>query len=368
MRIYFNGSSNVRWTSNLFRNENDEQDDIVFTVQPGFELNVGRGLGAADFSVITSYEILRYDDYSDLDTELFHVVALGSYDSMRWDVRGQVSFDERQTNNGNANLPSGLDDLIESEDTAAKFDAEYRLSPKFTVGSGFAYSHTSYLNFKDAFSDRENWSLPADVYYELTPKVDLSVGYKYGNTDLEGRVDSADRVFEDYDYDTHFFNIGARGMLLPKLSGYFKLGYRYRDSYVRVIDGVSDDQGSSGMFGVDADLTWTVTPKFRASLGLTRDFGSSGEGFSTENTTADLSAVYTINTQWAASSNIAYTLREYDVLNEDDNEYSFSLRANYTPNSHWAFTAGYGYFENDSDRNGLSYENHELSLRATLRY
>ena len=72
------------------------------------------------------------------------------------------------------------------------------------MGSGFAYSHTSYLNFKDAFSDRENWSLPADVYYELTPKVDLSVGYKYGNTDLEGRVDSADRVFEDYDYDTHF--------------------------------------------------------------------------------------------------------------------------------------------------------------------
>ncbi|MFP4069873.1 MAG: hypothetical protein ACLFVC_06795, partial [Opitutales bacterium] len=100
--VYFNGSSSVRWTSNLFRDEDDEVDDLVFTVSPGFELNVGRGVSNADINIITRYDILMYDDRDELDTELFHIKALGSYSSSRLDLNGSASFDERQTTSGEA--------------------------------------------------------------------------------------------------------------------------------------------------------------------------------------------------------------------------------------------------------------------------
>ena len=60
--VYFNGSSSLRWTSNVFRDEAEETDDLTWTLSPGFEVNVGRGLTNADLSIITRYDIIRYED------------------------------------------------------------------------------------------------------------------------------------------------------------------------------------------------------------------------------------------------------------------------------------------------------------------
>ncbi len=363
--LFFNGSSSVRWTSNLFRDEDNEEEDIVFTVQPGFELNVGRGLSAVDLSVVTSYEIRRYDDYDDLDTELFHIAAYGSYKGSRLDVSGRASFDEVQTTSGNANVDG---DLIESEGTAGSLNGEYRYSPKFSVGSGINYTKTDYKNFTESFSDRESLSIPVDIYYELTPKVDLSVGYVYSNQDVDGRVDGAGNIFDGYDFDSHFFNVGARGQLLPKLGGYLKIGYNYRDSYTTAINGVDLDQDSTGSFGMDADLTWAATQKLVAKLAMSRDFGASGEGNGTENTSVNTSLSYSMNAYWSASSYLRYTLRDYDFGGREDDQYGFGLRANYTPNRYWAFSGGYAYQENDSNLADQSYDEHRVDVRATLRY
>ncbi len=369
--LFFNGSSSVRWTSNLFRDERDEEEDIVYTFRPGVELNIGRGLSTTDFSIITSYEVRRYDDNTDLDTELFHIAGFGSYKGSRLDLSGRASFDERQTTSGDANRTG---DLIESEVSAGSLNGEYRFSPKFSFGSGVSYSQTEYQNFQESFSDKESFSVPVDLFYELTPKVDLSVGYVYRNLDDDGRVDSSGNVFDSYDYDSHFFNVGARGQLLPKLSGFFKVGYRYRDSYDRdaLIDGgvTPKDLGqdSSGMLGVDADLTWAISPKLTSTIGLSRDFGASGEGQSTENTSVNVSASYSISPYWSASSYARYTLREYDVSNREDDQYALGLRANYTPNRYWRFSGGYRYDENDSDATNQSYEQHNFDITATLRY
>ena len=34
--VYFNGSSSLRWTSNVFRDEAEETDDLTWTLSPGF--------------------------------------------------------------------------------------------------------------------------------------------------------------------------------------------------------------------------------------------------------------------------------------------------------------------------------------------
>jgi len=233
--LFFNGSSSVRWTSNLFRDEEEEEDDVIFTLSPGFELNVGRGVSNADFSVITRYDIIRYADNDDLNTETFHIRALGSYSSSRLDLNGSASFDEEQTTSGQEQTGEDLDDLIETDNYAARLDGEYRFSPKFSFGAGVNYRNKEYTSYEDPFADRETWTVPLDVFYELTPKVDLSVGYSYSHTEVEERATpSFDLPFStymgEYDTESHFFNIGARGNLLPKLNGFFKVGYRVRET------------------------------------------------------------------------------------------------------------------------------------------
>ncbi|MGZ0656044.1 outer membrane beta-barrel protein [Coraliomargarita sp. W4R72] len=386
--VFFNGSSSLRWSSNVFRDEDSEQDDLIWSLSPGFEINVGRGVSNADLSIITRYDIIRYEDLSELDTELFHIKAVGSYRTSRLDLSASVSFDENKSSSGENNIDN---DLIEFDTFNASINGEYRLSPKFSVGSGVRYAETDYTTYDDLFADRETYSIPLDVFYELTPKVDLSFGYVYSNTDVSGTeregvtfvpFASFVRNSGDYEYDSHFFNIGARGNLLPKLSGFFKVGYRMRDSDDSTVQVTSTtipggitstatsrtDREDSGMLGLDADLTWAATPKVTVNLGLSRDFGVGGEGQSTENSSVDLTSSYSINSYFAASANLGYTLRDYTNADREDNQYRGGLRLSYAPNQFWRFSTGYTYSENDSNEVDRSYDNHTIDLTATLRY
>jgi hypothetical protein len=375
--VFFSGSSSVKWQSNVLYDENDEIEDLLFTLSPGFEVNVGRGVSNLDLSIITSYDILRYDDLTELDNELFHIKAVSSYKNTRWDVSGSVSYDAKQSSGADGNT-NRLGRLTESDELRANLEGEYRLSPKFSIGSGVKYSDVEYQD-EPSIADRETTTIPLDIFYELSPKVDLSVGYQYKTSEV-GEVSVGDTTsggFTDsYDKTSHFINVGARGELLPKLTGFFKVGYRETDSddsNIRSYDsGILTPSKRNGKsqstLGLDADLTYSVTPKVTSRLNLGRDFGVGGEGQSTENTSVDASATYSINMHYSASAFAGYTLREYTESDNDDNIYRIGARLSYVPNEFWRFSAGYMYVENDSDRALQSYENHILDLSASLRY
>ena len=168
----FNGSSSLRWSSNLFRNENNEESDSSWIVSPGFEINVGRGISNADLTVVTRYDVVSYQDNDHLDTELFHIEALGSYETSRLNLNGSASFDEMKMNDGQNNVQN---DLVELNTIAGDLGAEYRVSPKFSFSAGVRYNETEYQTYKDRLADRETTSFPLNVYYELTPKLDLTL-------------------------------------------------------------------------------------------------------------------------------------------------------------------------------------------------
>jgi len=316
--VFFSGSSSVKWQSNVLYDENDEIEDLLFTLSPGFEVNVGRGVSNLDLSIITSYDILRYDDLTELDNELFHIKAVSSYKNTRWDVSGSVSYDAKQSSGADGNT-NRLGRLTESDELRANLEGEYRLSPKFSIGSGVKYSDVEYQD-EPGIADRETTTIPLDIFYELSPKVDLSVGYQYKTSEV-GEVSVGDTTFgrftDSYDKTSHFINVGARGELLPKLTGFFKVGYRETDR---------DDRKSQSTLGLDADLTYSVTPKVTSRLNLGRDFGVGGEGQSTENTSVDAIATYSINMHYSASAFAGYTLREYTESDNDDNIYRIGAR------------------------------------------
>ena len=367
--VFFNGSSSLEWQSNVFSDERGAVDDYKYTVSPGFEINVGRGLSNADLSIITRYDIVRFDKVTDLDNELFHIKAVGSYAGSRLTVNGLVSYDENQSNGADGN-DNQKGKLSASETTAANLNGEYTLSPKFSFGAGVNYNHREYAEGSSA--DRDTYTIPLDIFYELTPKVDLSIGYTYTSTEVSSTVSGASEV-SGYDKEQHFVNVGARGDLLPKLNGSFKIGFNTMDSddpSTRDGNGPEgrSDRDSDSSLGLDASFTYLATAKVSTNLNLNRNFDVAGQGESTEATRVDLSANYSINTRFTATANLGYTLREYvDSKREDDN-YRTGLSLSYVPNEYWRFSTGYNYTENDSNSDGQSYEAHVINVSASLRY
>ena len=366
--VFFNGSSSLEWQSNVFSDERGAVDDYKYTVSPGFEINVGRGLSNADLSIITRYDIVRFDKVTDLDNELFHIKAVGSYAGSRLTVNGLVSYDENQSNGADGN-DNQKGKLSASETTAANLNGEYTLSPKFSFGAGVNYNKREYKESSSA--DRESYTVPLDIFYELTPKVDLSIGYTYTSTEVSRTLSGVNGV-DGYDKEQHFVNVGARGDLLPKLNGSFKIGFNTMDSDdpLTVEDNVlgRSDRDSSSSLGLDASFTYLATAKVSTNLNLNRNFDVAGQGESTEATRVDLSANYSINTRFTATANLGYTLREYvDSKREDDN-YRTGLSLSYVPNEYWRFSTGYNYTENDSNSDGQSYEAHVINVSASLRY
>jgi len=398
--IFFNGSSSLRWSSNLFRSEDNEESDSSWIVSPGFEINVGRGISNADLTIVTRYDVVSYQDNNHLDTELFHIEALGSYETSRLNVNGSAAFDEIKMNDGQNNVQN---DLVELNTIAGNLGAEYRVSPKLSFSAAVRYNETEYQTYKDRLADRETTSFPLSIYYELTPKLDLTLGYTYSTTDIEG---NSSRLFRQvpstvlpgtqiiadtqtdqsgYEKDSHFFNVGLRGSILTKLTGYFKIGYRTISNddstiFVQYFDlnnpvvivqpsaTNSVNRDDSGMFGLDANLTWMATTKSLVQLALSRDFGAGGEGESSEITRANLIGNYSFNTQWSAMANLGYTETDYPDDGRDEEQLTGGLRFNYVLNTYWRFSAGYTYTDNDSSRANSSYDNNSLDLTAILRY
>lgn len=391
--IYFDGSSTARWTSNVFLTDENEVDDFLYLLSPGFEFNLGRDSSNADLSILTRYDIIRYNDLTELDVELLHVKLRGAYKASRLELTVSASYDEMKSNSGDIQI---IDDLIESTLTNREVKGEYQLSPKLSFGAGANYSETEYTGvFEGQLTDQYRGSIPLDIFYEISPKLDLSFGYKYTDTEIGALKPTAtgDFVVEPssgliipinlernaYNRERHFFNIGARGSLLPKLTGYFKLGYSKRESGTRsdsrVLDGailepVITNFSEQTTLGVDADLYWLMTPKLSTRFGLSRDFGLGSDGAPTRENSVSTSTNLSLSNNWTASANLMYTQRDYTRRDREDDKYSAGIRVFYLPNRFWQFSGGYNFSDSESTGAdaGNSYDAHVVDFNATLRY
>jgi hypothetical protein len=265
---------------------------------------------------------------------------------------------------------TGVQDLVLSERIRLGANGEYRYSPKVSVGSGLTYEQTSYRKgFAASFSDRDSYTLPINVFYELTPKIDLSLGYRFRYTDVDDRVaDIGDPPVPGYTTKNHFFNVGLRGEVLPKVDGFLRVGYTRQSSSRANIN-------NQDTLGLNSEFSWDATPKTVIRLLASRDFGVAGEGNVTEITRFSTNAVYSVTPLLSINGRLGWSLREYknDTIGNTfsgrkDNTYDVALRSSYRINNYWTVSGGYTFEDNDSNRPGLSYTNHIFDVAVGLRY
>lgn len=357
--IFFNSSVSLRHNSNIYRVENNTTSDLLMVFSPGFEVRYG-GRTESQAQIVGNfrYDVLRYDSESRLNTENWIASVRGTYNTARLQSSAFVSFEQLQSPS-----QTGVSDLVQSERLSLGVDGEYRYSPKISVGSGLTYEQTNYRKvFSTSFSDRDSYSIPVNVFYELTPKLDLSLGYRFRYTDVDDRPGVL-----GYSTKNHFFNVGVRGELLPKVDGFFRIGYT-RQSSTRSIN-------SQDTLGLNTQLSWEATPKTMVRLDASRDFGVAGEGNVTEVSRLSTSVVYSVTPLLSINGRLGWALRDYKnnfggntFGGREDTTWDLSLRSAYRLNDFWTVSGGYTFEDNDSNRAGLTYRNHIFDVALSLRY
>lgn len=344
--ITFDGSASVKADDNIFRQANGEVSDVVMTFSPGLVATLGRNASDLDISLSTSYDIVRYQDKGDLDSELFHIKTRGAYRSSRLQASANAYLDESKSNNEVANRNG---DLLEREATGFNLNGEYTLSPKFSAKVGYDWKESAYVGeYASDYQDRTYRKIPIDIFYELTPKLDLSVGYINGDIDVENGNDAT----------SDNFNVGLRGELLPKLVGNFKVGYNQYDS----------DSRDTASLSLDADFSWAVSSKISHKINISRDFDASATGTGTLESEIQGTTTYFLNNKISISGRIGYKIRDYLVSDREDDLLSLGVNGSYKINRNWSANAGYVFSKNDSTVATFNYDNNIFSLSALLTY
>lgn len=362
--LLFNGSVTARANDNIFLESEDEESDVIFIVAPGLELNVGSRANA-NVNLYFREDFYNYADNSDLDDNYSNAFLSAYLDQARLDLQLDADYQELAQPSPNDIVIPGQ--LIERDSYGADVRAEYDISEKTSAAIGVDSSYVDYEN--DVFSDRDVIGVPVDFYYELTPLVDLSVGYRYRHTDTSNRTNLfGGGEVEVPDYQDHFFNVGARGELAPKLLGEARIGYQERE-----LDGTADDGETESGLSFGIDFSHYTTAKTTLTAGLFRDFETGGRGSAITAQGIDLGVNHSFSHLISAQAGIGYSEREWDrptagVGEREDERFDANVGVTYAPTQYLDLMASYVFRTNDSTTEDLDYDNNILSLSAALRY
>lgn len=376
--LFFNGSTSIQYVSNVFldddvefvwndANDNgvvdigeagflpvEEQDNTLFILSPGLELRFGRPNGDNVATIYFREDFKFYfEDDDELDNQLANLFFNARSNMGRFTFK--VDFAWYQTDSSTSDI-NRVGALIERDILNLKTYGELEISNKTSVGAGVFYNSVTYNSFEYnpisglGFVDRSSWGIPVDFYYSMTPKVDLSLGYRYRDTDVD----------EFSDYTDHYFNVGLRGELLPKLDLLFKIGWLTREFDQGNID--DDDTLATSL-----TATYDISPRFRLTFDVERDFSASGLGTATEETSFGISGLYQITDFIQGNAGIRYRDTSYES-GRDDETFNFNIGMSYVPNEYVRLSAGYVYQSNDSNQVGSGFENNIVRFTASLRY
>lgn len=239
-------SQRIDYETNVFQAPTRAQDDVILVTVPGFVLEFKR----ARHSLSAGYraEILRFLDLERQNTE--HHSAGGQ---LRLNFpRLQVSLRDEFTSTSD---PPGteLTGRIESTTNVLAPEVEYRLTPRFSAGMNYSWTHVNFERTVDEL-DRNEHLIGVSVFWKFLPKTDLRLNYSYG---LLEAVSATER-----DALRHAVSVGLRGDLTAKLSSTFRVGFETREAERRALTDFS---------GYTLGGDWTYTPTARTTIFLLTD-------------------------------------------------------------------------------------------------
>lgn len=332
----------IEYNDNLFLSSANEESDTIYRLTPGIEFLFGQNsLAQSKFSYTEEFKF--YSDNSSADRELSTVDYSTAYDDGKLAVDLKAGF--QQLDQVTRDIRGA--GAVRRDVLNAGVNGEVGVTEKTSVRLGIEYNDTDYK--RTGFSDWEWLKIPISYYYEVAPKLDASFGYTYKDNTLATALDTAE----------HFYNVGARGEITPKLTGEIKIGYRESKPEV----GASRDT-----IGVESNFTYTYSEKTTFDFGVSNDFGFSGTGDSYRNLGLNVGLTAAVSDQLQILARLNYSQYDYSTTGQEDDFVSGTLGLTYRFNENLSLSGGYSYTDNNSNRAASDFTANAFNLALSLRY
>lgn len=360
--VKLDASATYKHTSNILKSEVGEISDSFYVFSPGAVLNIGTPGTPLDLKVKAKYDIFQYNDYDIYDINCLKVYLDGSYIPSQLsssvfsysNIESQSAISELSTKANPA--------LVEVSTENASFFATYKYSPKLSFSLGANQKEitydTTYDTYTDQLASKKSTSIPFKVIYHYTNKLSLLYGVTFTDTEV-----GPNKKYRGYNTDSIYYNVGLEGIILPKLSGHFDVGYRTLQYDTSLRD--------FNAFGVNSSLKWTMSPKFYTTINISRDFDAAGSGGSYRFTRGNFTSVYSINTEYKLSFNFGHTAKFFrknpimETKSRGEKLTNASFNLHYYPSQNYSFSTGYNYIKSDALDD---YDLREFKLSANFKY
>jgi hypothetical protein len=343
-QLYVFGGVTYNYSSNIYA-QADGPGDSSISVQAGTELKRKAGLIAVDFTA--KVDFVRYQDYDDENSINPNFSLVFTKGTGR--TTGSLSLAAyRETRSDSAvNLRTSTLNF------PVALNVRYPIDEKFYLTSATEYARRNYED-NDALVDYTDFSEALDFYYTYSSKLDLLAGYRLrlSETSVYGRATD------------HWFNVGATGGLLAKLTGTVRVGYQLRN-----VESGSPDHFDN--FNFLAGLNWPVLAKLSVAFNASRDFGTIATGEMVDTSALTLRATYSYSRKLQFNTGVSAGRNDFLGDTQDnrrDTYFSWDAGFVYQMNEHFQFGGSYIYFRNWSSLPIGDYENHGVSLNVSGRY
>jgi hypothetical protein len=343
-QVFVFGGVTFGYNSNIFA-EADGDGDYTLTAQAGVELKRKAGLIGVD--AIAKVDFVRYGEYSEQDSVNPNFAVVFSKGTGRTTGSFSISVYRETRSDSAVNLRTS------SWNLPLALNLRYPINEKFYTSSSTEYLKRKYED-NDALVDYADISEALDLYYTYSSKLDLLAGYRFRLSEAAVYGRATD----------HWFNVGATGGLLAKLTGTVRVGYQIRN-----IETGSPDHYDHWNFL--AALNWPVLRKLGLTLSANRDFGTIATGESVDSSSLSLRATYTYSSKLQFLAGVSTGINDFlgDTQNSRrDTFFSWDAGFSYRMNEHFQFGANYTYFKNWSSLSLGDYDSHGVSVNVSSRY
>jgi Putative beta-barrel porin 2 len=304
-------SERVEYETNVFQVPSHSQGDVIFKTIPG--ILVDYTFGPHSLSAGYRAEILNYATLTSQNNT--HQIAAGllRLDFPRTLINVRDDFARTSDPPG-----TELTGPILSTTNFLKPEAEYRLTPTFSVGANSSWLHQ---RFDEASTgdliDRDEYLFGASVFWKFLPKTDLSLNYYYGWTNF---THASDR-----NYTQNSVTLALRGDITAKLSSTFRVGYTVQSA---------DHSGQVAFSGwtTGGETVYRPTDRTTISLATLRTSQASTDGLNPYyvTTSATLAAQHQLLPKLSVGARVGVGMNDYpdkDTINgkTDWRQDTFSL-------------------------------------------
>ncbi len=354
------------YQSNVFATENNEQDDVVWIINPSI---AARSDFADDFALnlMAAAEIGRYSDFTSENYTDYRLAADGRFDIDRERaVEGNLFHRGDHEGRGDPDLETGFAEPVEYTRTGGGLGYRQRFN-RISVG---VRGEAERLDFDDVRrtgggvdnqDDRDRWEHGASlrVGYQVTEAVEAFVR---GTLTRIRHLDDRDDAGFDRDSSGYEVVAGAAVELTGLLTGEAFAGYLSRDFE----DARLSDFGGLGFGG---RLVWSPTGLTSVTLAASREVDETGftrngvRASSYDRTILALGIDHELLRNLLLDARAQYRVDDFNGVDRSDDVYTLRVGARWLTNRHLTVSGGYTREWRNSGIPSFDYTDNLVSLR-----